>query len=63
MMCPISLLSRSVVLRECSVSKLISLSVVVLHVGVVFVLRILRVTGFSKVGKSSAERKIMKILS
>ena len=33
------------------------------HVGVVFVLRILRVTEFSKVRKSSAQRKIMKVLS
>ena len=33
------------------------------HVGVVFVLRILRVTEFSKVRKSSAQRKIVKFLS
>ena len=31
--------------------------------GAVFVLRFLRVTEFSKVRKSSAERKIMKVLS
>ena len=31
--------------------------------GVVFVLRILRVTEFLKVRKSSAQRKIMKVLS
>ena len=31
--------------------------------GVVFALRILRVTDFTKVRKSSAERKIMKVLS
>ena len=36
---------------------------VVLHVGVIFVHRILRATGFSKVRKSSAERKVMKVLS
>ena len=33
------------------------------HVGIVFVLRILRVTEFSKVRKSSAQRKIVKVLS
>ena len=33
------------------------------HVGVVFVLTILRVTEFSKVRKSSAQRKIVKVLS
>ena len=31
--------------------------------GVVFVLRIIRVTGFSKVRKSSAQRKIIEVLS
>ena len=33
------------------------------HVGVAFVLRILSVTEFSKVRKSSAQRKIVKVLS
>ena len=43
--------------------KPILLSCFTWHVGVVFVLRILRVTEFSKVRKSSAQRKIMKVSS
>ena len=42
---------------------MLKISCFALHVGVVFILWISRVTEFSKVGKSSAESKIMRVLS